>query len=131
MALKYAIDTNAYSTFNRGGHGLDRFINKDNEIFVPLIVIGELRAGFKIGRQEQANESLLDDFLDLPNVTILWPGEKTSQEYAGVYAQLRKIGKPIGTNDMWIAAICLENGLPLLTLDSHFQHVEGLNFIGI
>ena len=131
MALKYVIDTSAYSAFNRDQHGLERFINEESEIFVPLTVIGELRAGFKSGGRERANESLLSDFLNLPNITILRPGEKTAENYADIYAQLRKIGKPIGTNDMWIAAVCLEHKLPLLTLDSQFRRIKGLDLINI
>ena len=131
MALKYAIDTSAYSAFNRDQHGLGRFINADSEIFVPLTVIGELQAGFKSGGREQDNQLLLADFLNLPNVAILRPGEKTAENYADIYAQLRSIGKPIGANDIWIAAACLEHELPLLTLDSHFQQIEGLDLIHI
>ena len=131
MALKYAIDTSAYSAFNRNQHSLERFINQDSKIFVPLTVIGELRAGFKAGKRERDNELLLSDFLNLPNVTILRLGEKTTENYADIYIQLRSIGKPIGTNDIWIAATCLEHKLPLLTLDSHFRQIKNLDLIDI
>ena len=126
MVLKYVLDTSAYSAFNRGRHDLERFINPKNEIFVPLIVIAELRAGFKAGGRERFNESLLSDLLDAPNVTVLKPSEETTKSYARIYSRLRKIGKPLGSNDIWIAALCLEHKLPLLTLDAGFGHVKNL-----
>ena len=131
MVLKYVIDTNAYSAFNRGRHDLERFINPKNEIFVPLIVIAELRAGFKAGSRERFNESLLSDLLDAPNVTVLKPSEETTKIYARIYGLLRKIGKPLGTNDIWIAALCLEHKLPLLTLDAGLGHVKNLVCVDI
>ena len=131
MALKYVIDTSAYSAFNRNQYNLERFINPKNEIFIPLIVIAELRAGFKAGSRERFNESLLSNLLDAPNVTVLKPSEATTKSYALVYSQLRKIGKPLGSNDLWIAALCIENKLPLLTLDAGFECVKGLVRIDI
>ena len=126
MALKYVIDTSAYSAFNRDQYGLEKFINPRNSIFIPLIVIAELRSGFQIGAKKQLNESLLLKLLDASNSTILRPSEETTKFYAQIYAQLRKIGKPLSTNDIWIAALCLEHKLPLLTLDRGFKHIEKL-----
>ena len=131
MNLKFVIDTSAYSAFNRDQHNMDRFIAPASEVFVPLIVIGELRAGFRYGGRWRDNESLLDAFLNLPNVTLLWLSEKTTKSYAGIYTQLRSINKPIGTNDMWVAALCLEHNLSLLTLDPHFNRVKGLDLIPV
>ena len=131
MAIKCVIDTSAYSSFNRGQHNLGRFINPKSELFVSLIVIAELRAGFKAGGREQFNESLLSDLLDAPNVTVLKPSEETTKYYARIYSQLRKIGQALGTNDIWIAALCLEHKLPLLTLDTGFSYVRGLVCVDI
>lgn len=131
MALKYVLDTSSYSAFNRNQNNLEKFINVKAEVFIPLIVIGELRAGFLSGKQRKINELLLCNFLDAPNVNILVLSEKTTKHYANIYTQLRQIGKPIGTNDMWIAALCLEYNLPLLTLDSHFQEIKNLDLIKI
>lgn len=50
----------------------------------------------------------------------------TADLYALVYAVLRRKGQPIPTNDLWIAASTLEHGASLLTLDAHFQHIDGL-----
>jgi tRNA(fMet)-specific endonuclease VapC len=56
-----------------------------------------------------------------------------SMTTAGIYAQLRlslqRKGRPIPENDVWIAAVCMEHGLPLATRDAHFRHVEGLQVV--
>ena len=49
--------------------------------------------------------------------------------YATVRLQLKKIGRPIPENDIWVAATCLELGVPLLTRDGHFDHIHGLEVI--
>jgi len=46
--------------------------------------------------------------------------------YADIYARLRRQGRPIPTNDLWIAASAMQQGLRLLTLDRHFDLIDGL-----
>ena len=58
--------------------------------------------------------------------TILYPDEATTIRYAEVKNKLRKKGRPIPENDIWIAAIALRHGLPILTRDQHFNEVDGL-----
>ena len=44
-------------------------------------------------------------------------------------AGLRKKGKPIPTNDIWIASVAFQHGFPLVTKDRHFEHISGLILI--
>src|SRR5262245_3455019 len=118
--LAFTLDTSAYSAFNRGDARLKDWFTKDNSIVIPSIVVGELRAGFAAGLKRQQNEALLQRFLDSPNVNVATVTDNTTKIYAEIYARLRAKGKPIGTNDMWIAAIALEADNELLTLDSGF-----------
>lgn len=121
------IDTTAYSAFNRGNGQLKQWFVKENEIIVPLIVIGELRAGFKVGNKELDNERLLQRFLDSPNVLTATLTDKTTKIYRDIYSQLRQKGTPINTNDMWIAAIALERGCKLIALDRDFTYIPSLD----
>lgn len=122
----FALDTSAYSAFVRGDKRLTRWINPDNEIIVPAIVVGELRAGFAAGAKRAQNEKLLQRFLDSPNVQVVTITEATTKLFAEIYLRLRQNGKPIGTNDMWIAALALEHDVVLLTLDADFKVVPDL-----
>lgn len=129
--MKFAIDTNIFSGFEAGDVRLRDVFRYKNEVILPLIVIGELRAGYAAGSHTDYNERLLSTFLDRQNVTILSLDDQTTVHYAEAYAHLKKIGRPIQTNDMWIAALCLEHGLPLLTLDNHFSAIPNLELVKI
>lgn len=120
------LDTSAYSAFNRGDARLKDFFRSDKQIVVPLIVIGELRAGFVLGNKAKENEALLQKFLDSPNVTTVTLTDNTTKVLAAVFERLKRAGTPINTNDMWIAALALEHGCLLVTLDSDFSHVPDL-----
>jgi predicted nucleic acid-binding protein len=56
--------------------------------------------------------------------------EETSIWYAEIRLELKRTGKPIPTNDLWIAALCRQHNLPLLSRDRHFDLVAGLRRIG-
>ena len=124
--MKYILDTSAYSGFNRGDERLRAWVSPEHTIVIPLIVIGELRCGFACGNQRAANEKLLQRFLDAPNVQVVDLTLTTTNHFAEIYLQLRKSGKPIGTNDIWITALCQQHNLPLLTLDSDFSNIPTL-----
>lgn len=125
--MKLTIDTSAISAFGRGSDKrLNKWFTTKHELLVPLIVVGELRAGFAHGTRQQQNERLLQKFLDAPNVSTITLSDNTTKLYATIYQRLKQIGKPINTNDMWIAALAAEHGCPLLTLDTDFGRVPGL-----
>lgn len=131
MAINYVLDTSAYSAFNRGDARLKVWFTPDNGIYAPLIVIGELRAGFAAGSKQPENEALLQRFLDAPNVNSLTISNATTKLFADIYKRLRQAGRPIGTNDMWIAATALEHDYLLLTLDTDFASVPDLQIAQI
>ena len=120
------IDTSAYSAFNRGDGRLRQFFDPENQLIMPLVVIGELRAGFALGTKQQENETLLQRLLDSPNVRLVTLGDTTTKLFAAISKKLRQAGTPINVNDMWIAALTLEHGCLLVTLDSGFKRVPDL-----
>jgi tRNA(fMet)-specific endonuclease VapC len=131
MEIGFVLDTSAYYEYERKNLKVARYMNSGKIMYAPIIVLGELRAGFMNGNKHLENEDILNDFLNMSNVTILKLTEKTTEIYAKIYSSLRKAGKPIGTNDMWIASICIENKLPLLTLDADFSKINGLELLKI
>lgn len=92
--------------------------------------MAELRAGFAVGSRGAANLQRFDRFLSSSCVKLLCPDEDTAKVYAQTFAQLRENGTPIPTNDIWIAAICLQHQLPLATSDQHFNKVPQLELLG-
>jgi tRNA(fMet)-specific endonuclease VapC len=124
--MMFVLDTSAYYGFNRGDARLKKWFRAENDILVPLMVVGELRAGFATGNKRAENEALLQRFLDTPGVRAVTLTEATTKLFAEIYLSLRRAGKPIGTNDMWIAASALEHDCELLTLEKDFARVADL-----
>jgi tRNA(fMet)-specific endonuclease VapC len=124
--MRVALDTNRYTDLCRGDEFVVNVVAASDEVWLPFIVLGELRAGFAAGSQEARNEAVLRRLLLKPGVGILYAGEQTTHHYANIFRQLRKQGKPIPTNDMWIAALVLEHSLELCARDTHFDALPQL-----
>lgn len=124
--MRVAIDSNRYTDFCRGVPEVVEVIEGAAEIFVPLIVIAEQRAGFAHGIHREKNERTLTKFLNNDSVFVLSPDDQTTFFYADLYFYLRKKGKPIPTNDLWIAALVLQHNLVLLDRDTDFDHLPQL-----
>lgn len=124
--MRIALDTNAYSAFKRGAGAMLEVIQAADEIGVSVVVLGELAAGFAIGGQAQRNRRELEQFLRSPRVRILPIDTDTVGFYADIYTRLRRKGRPVPSNDLWIAAAATQHGHRLLTLDRHFTLIEGL-----
>jgi tRNA(fMet)-specific endonuclease VapC len=121
--MRIAIDTNRYVDFAKGmGDAVSR-LRTAERILVPLIVLGELRAGFLAGSRGAENEAGLARFLNSPRVDVLLSDEDTSHHYARLFQQLRRQGTPIPTNDIWIAALVLQHQVYLFARDAHFDHL--------
>jgi len=126
---RLALDTNRYTDLCRGDASVVETVESADEVWLPFIVVGELRAGFAVGSQGPRNEAILHRFLLKPGVRILYADEQTTHLYANVYRQLRKQGTPIPTNDMWIAALVLQHSLVLFARDAHFEALSQLTRI--
>jgi tRNA(fMet)-specific endonuclease VapC len=124
--MKLAIDTNRYTDFCVGDEHTVQTIRSADEIHVPLIVLAELRAGFANGSRRDENERLLTRFLNASRTRVVVPDDQTTHFYADIFASLRKKGRPIPTNDLWIAALVVQHDLVLFDRDSHFDHVPSL-----
>jgi len=120
------IDTNAYTGFKRGDSHILEVIRHAEKLAISPIVLGELLSGFECGSRFKKNRDELQQFLQSPRVRFFSITSDTSNFYSQIYLSLRKKGKPIPTNDMWIAAQTLENGCVLCTNDKYFKMIEGL-----
>jgi tRNA(fMet)-specific endonuclease VapC len=121
MALRLAIDANRYSDFCRGIEAAVGPVRRASQIVLPFVVLAELRAGFRCGSKARQNEKTLNEFLLSDRVAVLFPDEGTTHIYAELFAELRRAGTPIPTNDLWTAAIVVQYDLVLLARDEHFD----------
>lgn len=127
--MKIALDTNRYRDLSEGDDEVRRLLEEAESIYLPFVVLGELRAGFSLGKKGRANESVLQRFLAKAGVDVLYPTDATTRSYAALYRQLREQGTPIPTNDLWIAALVVGNDLALCSRDDHFRHLPQLNIV--
>ncbi|MBI2606444.1 MAG: type II toxin-antitoxin system VapC family toxin [Deltaproteobacteria bacterium] len=121
--MKIALDTNTYTDAARADAKAMEVLRSADEIYLPFVVIAELRSGFSLGSKGKKNEAKLTEFLNTPRVKVLCPDEQTTHHYARVYSHLKKQGTPIPTHDIWIAAMTLQYDLVLFSRDAHFSQV--------
>jgi len=124
--MRVALDTNRLVDLFQSDAGLARWLGTCEEVWIPLVVLAEIKAGFYGGIQSGANERLLQDLLAMETVQILLPGRETAEHYARLFVQLKRAGTPIPDNDLWIGALALEHDLLLITRDRHFARIPQL-----
>ena len=126
---KVVLDTSVVVRHFRQQTSLDTVLVEASEIFLPSIVLGELFYGaFNAGKQWR--EETLNQVRTFSSMmTIAYPDEDTAEVYARSRLELKEKGKPIPDNDIWIAAIALQRGLPLYANDDHFEQLEALNYV--
>lgn len=119
-------DTNVYASFKRGETEILEIVQRAESICMSPIVIGELIAGFEEGSNSKQNKIEFQKFLESPRIMIYPITLDTSQFFSQIFNFLKNKGKPIPTNDMWIASQALEHGCVVCTHDKHFGFIEGL-----
>lgn len=124
--MKVLLDTNAYSAMMRGHGEVARLVRDAEQVVLSAVVIGELLFGFRLGTRLRKNMHELETFLGNPYVTAAAVTRTTADRFARIAASLRAKGRPIPTNDIWVAAHAMEIGAELLSFDSHFEAVEGI-----
>jgi len=126
MSGKLAIDTNIAIKFLNGDKHIDNFLSKYSEIYLPVIVAGELIFGALNSKHSEQN--LLKHKKLIDRAGILEITKKTANTYAETRLFLKKNGKPIPENDLWIASICIEHKISFVSADEHFKDIEHLMF---
>jgi len=121
------LDINALSAAAHCEPAALEVVARAEYLAVPVIVLGEYRLGIAQSRHKVSYEAWLRDWVSA--VSVLDIDEETTQSYAAIGLELKTKGKPIPANDLWIAALCRQYSLPLLSRDRHFDFVSGLRRI--
>jgi len=127
--MRILLDTNAYSALMRGHEEVADRVRRAERIVLSSVVAGELLLGFRLGTRRKKNMAELDAFLDSPYVSLVPVTLTTADRFARIAAALRAKGRPIPTNDIWIAAHAMETGAELLSFDDHFESIDGLAWV--
>jgi tRNA(fMet)-specific endonuclease VapC len=121
------LDTNALSAFAEGDPAIEPLIRQAAQIEVPAIVLGEYRFGIAQSRERKSYERWLENYLS--GFRVLDVTEQTSRRYAELRLELKKAGRPIPSNDLWIAALARQHLLKVMSRDEHFDAVSGIERI--
>ena len=118
------LDTNAVSALLAGDAALGEVLAEDEHHHLPVIVIGEYRYGligsrFRVHLQDLLETLIRESF-------VLRVDEVTAEMYSQVRDDLRRKGRPIPENDLWIAALARQHRQPVVSRDGHFDYVRDL-----
>lgn len=122
------LDTNAVFALLLGNARLGELLAESERHHLPVIVLGEYRSGLLRSRHRQSLELLLETLAR--ESIVLHIDETTAETYAEVRDELRRQGRPIPENDLWIAALARQHDQPVVSLDEHFDEVPGLRRLG-
>jgi tRNA(fMet)-specific endonuclease VapC len=123
------LDANAYTAWKRGDAAVTDLVRRSEQLLVSSIVAGELLFGFRSGSRFERNRRELEDLLRSPYVSFLPVTLVTADRLARVATALRRNGRPIPTNDVWIAAHAMESGADLVSFDRHFGEIDGIVWV--
>jgi len=122
------LDTNALSAAADDDPAIIPLLAGADQIAIPVIALGEYRYGIAQSRHRASYAEWLKGLLH--DCLVLDANEPTTHYYAEITLELKKKGEPIPSNDIWIAALCRQHSLPLLSRDRHFDLVAGIKRIG-
>jgi tRNA(fMet)-specific endonuclease VapC len=118
------LDTNGISALAAGESALEAILSRAALVAIPVIALGEYRYGISQSRYRKHYEQWLSEYL--PKFRILTVDDQTTIAYSTVRTELKKVGTPIPSNDIWVAALCRQHSLPVLSRDRHFDLVTGV-----
>jgi tRNA(fMet)-specific endonuclease VapC len=124
MAGSALVDTNVVVAYFRGDKALQPHFAGLTRMYLPWVVLGELHFGAQRAQRRQEQLAYIRDLLTY--AVVLYADQDTTEVYGQVKAELAQLGKPIPDNDLWIAAMARQYGLPLATRDAHFSAVPRL-----
>ena len=124
MSGEIALDTSSAIRFLNGDATLRNKLLALPEVILPMVAVGELLFGAENSSRSLKNLPLYLEFISTCTVVSL--GRNTATIYAQTKLALKRKGRPIPTNDLWIAAQCIEHSWILVTEDTDFDYVDGL-----
>jgi tRNA(fMet)-specific endonuclease VapC len=122
------LDTNALSAIADNEPAAAHMAYQAATIELPVIVLGEYRFGIGQSRRREEYQEWLAKLIAATRVLPV--DEETSGHYAKIRGELKAAGRPIPSNDLWIAALSRQHRLPLMSQDQHFDAVPGLKRAG-
>lgn len=122
-----ALDTTVAIAILNGRRDVALWSRGFDAIWLPVPVLGELHFGAANSGKPEKNLRRVDELA--ARCMVLTLGGATARVYSTLRLDLKRKGKPIPENDLWIASVCVENDIPLATTDGHFHAVNALKVL--
>jgi len=119
------VDTNVVIALLAGDPNVGTYLDKCSEIYLCVPVLGELWYGALASSRVQDNMQRLQHFAT--TLMLLSCDAGTAAKFGEIKSGLRKKGRPIPENDIWIAAVAQQHGLRLVSRDAHFSEIDTLD----
>lgn len=127
-AARYLLDTNIciYIAKHQPPEVRSRFAAlRADQVVMSVVTLGELRFGAEKSQQPARALAALASLTRLISVAEL--PASAGAHYGRVRAEWQRAGRPIGGNDLWIAAHALAEGWTLVSNNlGEFERVPGL-----
>ncbi|MDS3859957.1 type II toxin-antitoxin system VapC family toxin [Thermosynechococcaceae cyanobacterium BACA0444] len=124
MSGEIALDTSVAIRYLNGDSSLIEKLSNLSEVFLPTVVVGELLYGALNSFRSAQNYPKFLDFINSCTVKPLIQND--ALVYAEIKLYLKNKGRPIPTNDIWIAAQCFSQNWVLISDDSDFTYIDNL-----
>jgi len=103
----------------------------DFEWGVSAVTLGELRLGVLQAENPEAASRRLSTYQLAQQFEALTVDEAVSEAWALLISRLRAAGRRAPINDSWIAATAIAHGVPIVTQDSDYDGMPGVEVIRI
>ena len=121
------LDTNALSAWAEGNDAVEAPLRSASRLVIPSVVLGEYYYGIRQSRHRKRYQDWLTRYVPMTEIAAVTSA--TADAYAYIRLELKRLGNPIPSNDVWVAALARQHSLAILSNDSHFDAVEGVNRI--
>jgi tRNA(fMet)-specific endonuclease VapC len=124
---RFALDTNVVIAFLAREQAIVERATAAEIVLIPTPVLGELYHGAYRSARPAANVARITSLIE--SHTVVAVDEETAQRYGFIKDALQRKGTPIPDNDIWIAALAQQHATAVVTRDTHFDTIDGLEIV--
>ena len=123
MIVAGVLDTSVFIA-NETGRALDESAISE-QVATTVITLAELHTGILAADSADVRARRLASLDVVSDMEALPVDEDAARVWARLRVHLAETGRRMGINDLWIAAIAVSRGLPVITQDDDFAALDG------
>lgn len=128
-AKRGLLDTTVFIATESG-----RGLNEDeipDEVATSVVTLAELHTGVLAAADTETRARRLATLEALSDIEVLPIDDEAARVWARMRIHLAETGRRVRINDLWIAAVAVSQGLPVVTQDDDFEPLEGVAGLSI